>query len=184
MGTCPPSPAVDLQSAPTARGCPGRRRSMGLAVQLLPAVPSWPACEGAAETFEIPRAEFAAAWKDHLPKCTEANFEEYRRQEAWTAWKYAMHDASLKLPTQFFGRPGSLFLWRHDRYHRHRVPRLRRSHVSGHSKVQYRCSRRRDRATMVCWRKLRPLRRRASLMRYLQTQRSLDSKAASVGGLF
>jgi hypothetical protein len=33
-------------------------------------------------------------------KCTEADFIEYRRQRTWTAWKYAMHDAGLPLPTQ------------------------------------------------------------------------------------
>jgi hypothetical protein len=57
--------------------------------------------EGTAETFEQARADFEAAWNEYLPKCTEADFEEYRRQEAWTAWKYAMHDAHLRLPTQF-----------------------------------------------------------------------------------
>jgi hypothetical protein len=57
--------------------------------------------EDRAETFEQARADFEAAWKEYLPKCTEADFEEYRRQEAWTAWKYAMHDAHLRLPTQF-----------------------------------------------------------------------------------
>jgi hypothetical protein len=30
--------------------------------------------------FEIARAEFEAAWEEYLPKCTEADFEEYRRQ--------------------------------------------------------------------------------------------------------
>jgi hypothetical protein len=46
------------------------------------------------------RAGFEAAWKDYLPRCSEADFIEYRRQRAFTAWKYAMHDAGLPLPTQ------------------------------------------------------------------------------------
>jgi hypothetical protein len=50
-------------------------------------------CDGTAETFERARAEFEVAWREYLPKCTEADFAEYRRQEAWTAWKYAMWDA-------------------------------------------------------------------------------------------
>jgi hypothetical protein len=57
--------------------------------------------DGTAETFDQARAEFEAVWREYLPKCTEVDFEEYRRQEAWTAWKYAMHDAHLGLPTQF-----------------------------------------------------------------------------------
>jgi hypothetical protein len=57
-------------------------------------------CDGTAETFEQARAEFEAAWREYLPKYTEADLEEYRRQEAWTAWKYAMHDAGCRMPTQ------------------------------------------------------------------------------------
>lgn len=56
--------------------------------------------DGTAETFDHARADFEAAWANYLPNCTEADFEEYRRQEAWTAWKYAMHDAGLPMPTQ------------------------------------------------------------------------------------
>ncbi|MBR1157442.1 hypothetical protein [Bradyrhizobium sp. JYMT SZCCT0428] len=55
---------------------------------------------GYAASFEEARAGFEAAWKGYLPKCTEADFNEYRRQRAWTAWKYAMYDAGLPLPTQ------------------------------------------------------------------------------------
>ncbi len=31
---------------------------------------------------------------------TEADFEAWRCQRAWTAWKYAMWDAGMKMPTQ------------------------------------------------------------------------------------
>ena len=31
---------------------------------------------------------------------TEADFDEYRKHRAWTAWKYAMWDSGCKLPTQ------------------------------------------------------------------------------------
>jgi hypothetical protein len=58
-------------------------------------------CDGTAETFEQARSEFEVAWRGYLPKCTDADFDEYRRQEARTAWKYAMHDAHLRMPTQF-----------------------------------------------------------------------------------
>ena len=55
---------------------------------------------GAAATFEDGRADFEAAWSTYLPRCTEADFDEYRRQEAWTRWKYRMRDAGCRMPTQ------------------------------------------------------------------------------------
>jgi hypothetical protein len=50
---------------------------------------------GYALSFDKARAEFEATWKDYLPRCTETDFIEHRRQRAFTAWKYAMHDAGL-----------------------------------------------------------------------------------------
>jgi hypothetical protein len=43
---------------------------------------------------------FAAAWRVFLAKRTEADFEEYRRDRAFQAWKQAMWAAGLQLPTQ------------------------------------------------------------------------------------
>jgi hypothetical protein len=57
--------------------------------------------DGTAADFETARAEFGAAWERHLPQCTEADFAEYRRERARTAWKYAMFEAGCRLPTQF-----------------------------------------------------------------------------------
>jgi hypothetical protein len=51
-------------------------------------------------SFEEARAAFEAAWNHYLPHCTEADFAEHRSQRAFTAWKYAMHEAGLPLPTQ------------------------------------------------------------------------------------
>ncbi|WP_154073317.1 hypothetical protein [Bradyrhizobium erythrophlei] len=56
--------------------------------------------QGTAETFEQARADFEAAWKEYLPKCSRADFEEYRRSVAWTSWKYAMWDKGCRIPTQ------------------------------------------------------------------------------------
>jgi len=56
--------------------------------------------QGTAETFEQARADFEAAWKEYLPKCSETDFEEYRRQRALTAWKYAMWGKGCRMPTQ------------------------------------------------------------------------------------
>ena len=55
---------------------------------------------GYAASFEQARAGFEAAWKEYLPGCTESDFIEHRCQRAFTAWKYAMHDTGLPLPTQ------------------------------------------------------------------------------------
>jgi hypothetical protein len=56
--------------------------------------------QGTAETFEQARADFEAAWNKYLPKCSQADFDEYRRQRAWTAWKYRMGETQHRLPTQ------------------------------------------------------------------------------------
>ena len=56
--------------------------------------------EGTAPTFELARAKFEEAWQAYLPGCIDADFAEHREHRAWTTWKYAMHDAGLRLPTQ------------------------------------------------------------------------------------
>jgi hypothetical protein len=55
---------------------------------------------GTEATFDQARAEFEAAWRVFLAKRTEADFEEWRYARDFTAWKYAMWDAGLKMPTQ------------------------------------------------------------------------------------
>lgn len=55
---------------------------------------------GTAATFDQARADFEAAWLAYLPLCTEVDFTEHRRQRAFTAWKYRMHDTGKPLPTQ------------------------------------------------------------------------------------
>jgi hypothetical protein len=54
---------------------------------------------GSAATFEQARAAFEAALNRLLPKLTAADFEEYRRDRAFHAWKYAMKDAGCTMPT-------------------------------------------------------------------------------------
>jgi hypothetical protein len=56
--------------------------------------------DGTARSFKAARCDFAVAWRALLPTLTEADFTEYRRQRAWTAWMYAMWDTGHKLPTQ------------------------------------------------------------------------------------
>jgi hypothetical protein len=60
---------------------------------------------GAAATFDQARADFEGAWRIFLANRTEADFQEWRDQQAPTAWKYAMWAAGQKLPSQ---KPNSL----------------------------------------------------------------------------
>jgi len=58
------------------------------------------ASNGTATNFDAARLAFKSAWSVFFSKRTEADFQEYRRHRASTAWKYAMWDAGCKLPTQ------------------------------------------------------------------------------------
>lgn len=55
---------------------------------------------GIAETFDEARADFERAWRKLSATRTEANYEAWRRQRDWTAWKDRMHDLAMPLPTQ------------------------------------------------------------------------------------
>jgi hypothetical protein len=52
--------------------------------------------EGTAADFAEARSQFDA-WR---PNYTDAEFADYRRSRAWTAWKQAMWATGCKLPTQ------------------------------------------------------------------------------------
>jgi hypothetical protein len=53
---------------------------------------------GAAATFDQARADFEQAWRVFLSKRTEADFEEWLDQEAWTAEKYRRFDRGERMP--------------------------------------------------------------------------------------
>jgi hypothetical protein len=55
---------------------------------------------GTAETFDQARADFEAAWGIFSAKRTEADYQAWREQKAWTARKYAMWERGEKLPSQ------------------------------------------------------------------------------------
>jgi hypothetical protein len=65
-----------------------------------PAIDRGQRASGTATSFEKARADFADAWSSYLPRCTDADFEGYRRQRAWTRWKYTMQETGHKLPTR------------------------------------------------------------------------------------
>ena len=56
--------------------------------------------DGTAPDFFTARAAFGRAWSRLLPKITEADLVENRRERAMTAWKYRMRDVGCRLPTQ------------------------------------------------------------------------------------
>ena len=51
-------------------------------------------------SWQMPERNQPFAWRVFLANRTEADFDEYRKHRAWTAWKYAMWDSGCKLPTQ------------------------------------------------------------------------------------
>ena len=53
---------------------------------------------GTAETFEVARADFEAAWQVFLSNRTEADFQKWREQQVWTAEKYRRFDRGERMP--------------------------------------------------------------------------------------
>jgi hypothetical protein len=53
---------------------------------------------GTAETFDQARADFESAWQVFLANRTEADFQAWRNQEAWTAEKYRRFDRGERMP--------------------------------------------------------------------------------------
>jgi hypothetical protein len=47
---------------------------------------------GIADCYETARAAFGRAWAEFLHKCSDADFDAWRHQAAWTAEKYARWD--------------------------------------------------------------------------------------------
>jgi hypothetical protein len=56
--------------------------------------------DGTAADFDCARVDFEAAWRAVLPGLSDADFDKWRYQRDATAWKYAMWDAGMKMPTQ------------------------------------------------------------------------------------
>jgi hypothetical protein len=67
---------------------------------------------GSAPTFERARADFEEAWKVFLSHRTEADFQAWRDQQAWTTRKYALWDAGKRLPPNEWepAKPCSAFM--------------------------------------------------------------------------
>ena len=52
---------------------------------------------------EAARVAFEAAWRDFLPKRSEADFQAWRDQEAWTAEKYRRFARHERMPPVLAG---------------------------------------------------------------------------------
>jgi hypothetical protein len=50
--------------------------------------------------FDHARVDFEAAWRAIVPTLTDADFGKWRCQRDATAWKYAMWDSGMRMPTQ------------------------------------------------------------------------------------
>ena len=55
---------------------------------------------GNQDSYDEAKAAFQAAWERLRPQITPEMRDEWRKQQAWTAWKYAMWDAKCRMPAQ------------------------------------------------------------------------------------
>jgi hypothetical protein len=55
--------------------------------------------DGTAANFDQARTDFEQAWAVFLPKRTEADFQKWRDQQAWTAEKYRRFDRGERMPS-------------------------------------------------------------------------------------
>jgi hypothetical protein len=54
--------------------------------------------DGTAAIFDQARADFERAWAAFLPNRTDADFQAWRDQQAWTAEKYRRFDRGERMP--------------------------------------------------------------------------------------
>jgi hypothetical protein len=91
---------------------------MEMALRLHPGMEPGQDRSGTAVDFDHARSDFEAAWRRILPTLSEANFQEWRHDRDWIAWKCAMHAANMKLPSRFGERAITMLLRRFHRYRR------------------------------------------------------------------
>jgi hypothetical protein len=119
-GTCPPLPASASTTGPKRGTSTTPACALGVIVErsggantaepwqwICGFYPGSPGDEryGTAASFETVRSAFEAAWQEYLPKRSEADFQAWRDEEAWTERKYAMRARGERLPSQM---PSSL----------------------------------------------------------------------------
>jgi hypothetical protein len=77
--------------------------------------------DGTAIDFASARADFEAAWRAVQPTLTDPEFQRSRDQRDATAWKYAMWNSHMKMPTQMPNGRSRCFCGA-DRHPRRRRP--------------------------------------------------------------
>ena len=66
-------------------------------------------CSGSAASFDDARAAFERAWPQLEPRLSEAQFELWRRDRDFHAWKQRMQAAGLRIPTQIANDQSTCF---------------------------------------------------------------------------
>ena len=86
------------------------RLAVGLAASIRAAI-----YQSTPSVWPRPRGAFEVAWRGFLARRTRPDFDEYRRDRAFHAWKQAMWAKGLKLPTQLADGRSRWLLRRRDR---------------------------------------------------------------------
>lgn len=81
-------------------GVPTHGHQWAWSIGFDPGMPAGRRPADSASTFEEARAAFERAWRAIEPTLTEEDFEAWRRERDWTAWKYRMWKAGCQMPTQ------------------------------------------------------------------------------------
>jgi hypothetical protein len=91
----------DVRAGSIARrvGIPSGQPAWGWTCGFYPGSHPGDCSSGVADTFDLARAGFEAAWRVFLAKRTEADFVEWRDQQAWTAEKYRRFDKGERMPS-------------------------------------------------------------------------------------
>jgi hypothetical protein len=90
-------------------------RLNGMEMRILTRLTPWVAADGTAVDFDQARADFESAWHAMKLQIDGSDYQEHRLQRARTAWKYAMHEAGAKLPTEMASGRSKPRLARQDR---------------------------------------------------------------------
>jgi hypothetical protein len=88
---------VHVGSIAVRTGTPHYEDPWGWACGFYPGSHPGECTSGAAATFDRARVHFDAAWRVFLSKRTEADFQVWREQQAWTAEKYRRFDRGERM---------------------------------------------------------------------------------------
>lgn len=84
----------------TRDGVPNGVEQWGWRLGFYPGTPVGYDEGGTGATFEECRASFEKAWRRLKPRITDEDYERWRCERDYTAWKKRMRDKKLPMPTQ------------------------------------------------------------------------------------